>query len=512
MSAVVTRAAALECLRRQPVWDVLIIGGGATGLGCAVDAAARGYRTLLVERGDYACGTSSRSTKLIHGGVRYLRRGEFALVREALAERARLLANAAPLVLPQAFVIPAHGHLDRLRFAAGLKLYDLLAGARNLGCSRVLDRTETLAAVPGVRAEGLVGGVRYWDARFDDARLAVGLMRSAGDLGATCLNYLPAVALTQQAGRLAGARLSDAESGEEFTVRARVVVNAAGVHADRVRALAEPAAAPLLRFSQGIHLVVDAAFLPGDSALLVPETEDGRVVFAIPWQGRLLLGTTDSERDDLPDEPQPLAGEVDFLLRAVAGVLARPPRRADVRSVFAGLRPLFDPAVAAGGGRGFAAGLSREHAVFVGNSGLVTVVGGKWTTYRLMAEQVIDRAAAVAGLPAVPCATRDLPLHVAADADDAEVLAGLPGRDRRLHPALPFTEAMVRFALRREAARNIEDILARRLRALFIDAAAGEEMIDRVGEIVADELALSPSRLAAMLGQARASADRFRLV
>ncbi len=496
------RAAALDRLRAMPHWDVLVVGGGASGLGCAVDAAARGYRTLLVERGDFAGGTSSRSTKLIHGGVRYLRQGDLALVRRALVERARLLANAAPLVRPLPFVIPAHSRADLLRFAAGLKLYDLLAGARGVAPSATLGHAQTLAALPGLRDDGVVGGVRYWDAQFDDARLAIALMRSAVDLGATCLNYCAVTGLLKSGGKVRGACLRDAESGETFEAPAAVVVNAAGVYADAVRRLDDAGAMPLLTPSQGAHLVVDAGFLPGDAALLVPETEDGRVLFAIPWLGKVLIGTTDTPRDDLPDDPLPFADEVDFLLRAAGRVLARPPTRADVRSAFAGLRPLLGrPA-----GATATAALSREHIVHVAGSGLVTVAGGKWTTYRWMAEQVIDRAAAVAGLPPGACVTHGLPLHAAAGDE-----AGLPGADRRLHPALPWSEATVRFAVRHEAARTVEDVLARRTRACFVDAFAAGEAAVRVGEIIAEELSLSPSRQAALVAAACAQAARCAL-
>lgn len=513
----------LAALRDGQPWDVLVIGGGATGLGCAVDAAARGYRTLLVEARDFAAGTSSRSTKLIHGGVRYLRQGDLVLVRQALRERARLLHNAAHLVHPLPFVIPAWSAIDRLFYAGGLKLYDTLAGWRNLESSALLDRAETLAALPGLRRAGLAGGVRYWDGQFDDARLAVALMRTAAGLGATCLNYLPATQLIKAGGRVAGAWLRDAETGEGFEVRARTVINATGVWADKVRRLDDPNAAPLLTPSQGIHLVFDAGFLPGGNALLVPKTEDGRVVFAIPWQGRVLLGTTDTARPDLPAEPQPLAGEIDFLLHAAAGVLERPPQRADIRSVFAGLRPLLHPEhPQRTADKSGTAALSREHAVLVGDSGLVTVTGGKWTTYRRMAQEAVERAAELGGLHAAPCRTKDLKLHgcpppaqaagqgpYAPYGTDAPLLAMLPGNDQHLHAGLPYTEAMVRFALRYEAARTVEDILARRTRLLFLDARAAEAAIARVGEIVAEELAPPPERLAAMLAAARDSARRF---
>ncbi|MGE5469966.1 MAG: glycerol-3-phosphate dehydrogenase/oxidase [Bacteroidota bacterium] len=515
LPAAVRREEHLAALRETHPWDVLIIGGGASGLGAAVDAAARGYRTLLVEARDYASGTSSCSTKLIHGGVRYLRQGDFALVRDALRERAHLLTNAAHLVHPLAFVIPAWHQIDRLFYGAGLKLYDLLAGGDNLAASCSLDRREVIAALPGLRPAGLCGGIRYWDGQFDDARLAITLMRTASDLGASCLNYLPLIELLKAGGRITGARLRDAESGEEFEVAARVVINASGVHADAIRRLDEANATPLLTPSQGIHLVVDADFLPGQQALLIPKTEDGRVMFAIPWQGKLLLGTTDTPRPALQefDDPDPLAEEIDFLLRTTAGVLTRPPTRADIRSSFAGLRPLIHPDCT---DQQSSAALSRQHAVLVSASGLVTVTGGKWTTYRLMAEQVVDRAAQVGSLPAAPCPTRMLKLHAGPErpcddayGTDAPLLAALPGHDRRLHPVLPFSEAMVRFAIRYEAARSIEDVLARRTRALFLDARAASTTIGRLAQIFAEELDLAPARLAAMIATAHNQARRF---
>jgi glycerol-3-phosphate dehydrogenase len=511
-----SREDGLAALREARLWDLLIIGGGASGLGAAVDAAARGYRTLLVEARDFASGTSSCSTKLIHGGVRYLRQGDFALVRSALHERSRLLANAPHLVHPLAFVIPARHLADRLVYGAGLKLYDLLAGRHSLAASRSLNRAETLAALPGLRPDRLCGGIRYWDGQFDDARLAIALMRTAGDLGATCLNYLPAIDLCKTGGRVCGAVLRDGESGETFEVTARAVVNATGVHADRLRRLDDPAAAPLLTPSQGIHLVLDADFLPGGQALLVPETEDGRVMFAIPWLGKLLLGTTDTPRPDLQalDDPQPLAEEIDFLLRTAAGSLARAPTRADIRSAFAGLRPLLHPEHDTD--RRTTAALSREHAVLVGASGLITVAGGKWTTYRRMAEDVVDRAAALAGLPAVACPTRSLKLRgCPAQPDghpygsDTPLLAGLPGRHSLLHPALPYDEAMVRFAIRHEAARTVDDVLARRTRALFLDARAAATCIERVAALLGEELHLPAGRLAAQIDTAREQAHRF---
>ena len=507
----------LAALRDPRPWDILIIGGGASGLGAAVDAAARGYRTLLVEARDFASGTSMCSTKLIHGGVRYLRQGDIGMVRHALRERSYLLHNAPHLVHPLAFIIPAWNQIDRLMFAGGLKLYDLLSGWHNLAASQGLNRQEVIAALPGLNSTGLCGGTRYWDGQFDDARLAITLMRTATDLGATCLNYLPAIRLLKTHGRATGAVLCDAETGEEFAVTANAVINASGVHADSIRQLDDANAKPLLTPSQGIHLVFDADFLPGQQALMIPKTEDGRVMFAIPWQGRVLLGTTDTPRPELRqlNDPQPLAEEIDFLLRTAAGVLTRPPTRADIRSAFAGLRPLIHPEH---GDAKNTAALSREHAILVSPAGLITVAGGKWTTCRLMGEQVIDRAIAVAGLPAVACPTRSLELHGSPGAPtgdaygtDAPQLAALPGHDQLLHPKLPYSEAMVRFAIRFEAARTIDDVLARRTRALFHDASAAEACIERVGEIFVDELQPTPERLVTLKQSAHASAGRFRL-
>ncbi|UCV24945.1 glycerol-3-phosphate dehydrogenase/oxidase [Ferribacterium limneticum] len=512
-----SREDSFATLRDQRPWDVLIIGGGASGLGAAVDAAARGYRTLLVEARDFASGTSMCSTKLIHGGVRYLRQGDIGMVRNALRERSYLLRNAPHLVHPLAFIIPAWNQIDRLMFAGGLKLYDLLSGWHNLAASQSLNRQEVLAALPGLKSVGLCGGIRYWDGQFDDARLAITLMRTATDLGATCVNYLPATRLLKTNGRVTGAVLHDAETGEEFEVTARAIINASGVHADSVRQLDDANAQPLLTPSQGIHLVFDADFLPGQQALMIPKTEDGRVMFAIPWQGKVLLGTTDTPRPELQqlDDPQPLKEEIDFLLRTAAGVLTRPPTRADIRSAFAGLRPLIHPNNT---DEKNTAALSREHAVLVSPSGLITLTGGKWTTYRLMAEQVIDRASELAGLNVVPCPTRTLKLHGYTDGPandaygtDAPLLATLPGHDRLLHPNLPYSEAMVRFAIRHEAARTIEDILARRTRALFHDATAAEACIERIAGIFAEELNPAPERLATMIAAARCYARRFRL-
>jgi glycerol-3-phosphate dehydrogenase len=404
---------------RRP-WDVLVIGGGATGLGAAVEAAARGYRTALLEGYDFAKGTSSRSTKLAHGGVRYLRQGDISLVIEALRERGLLLRNAPHLVHNLRFVVPSYEWWEGPFYGAGLKVYDLLAGRLGLGPSRLLSRDETLALLPTVEPAGLRGGVVYHDAQFDDARLAITLARTLDDLGGVPVNGVRVVGLLKSAGHrglVAGVAARDDESGGLFEIPARVVVNATGVFADQVRRLDEPDAEPLLAPSQGVHLVLDRRFLPGDSAVLVPHTDDGRVLFAVPWLGRVVVGTTDTPVAAVDLEPRPLPQEVEFLLAHAGRYLTGHPRPQDVLACFAGLRPLVAGA-GAGGGDGSAArlvrdtaALRRDHTLLVSASGLVTITGGKWTTYRRMGEDAIDAAAAVAGLPDRPSVTATLRLH-----------------------------------------------------------------------------------------------------
>ncbi|MGO9464090.1 MAG: FAD-dependent oxidoreductase [Isosphaeraceae bacterium] len=489
----------LDRLRGRATWDVVIIGGGATGLGSAVDAAARGYRTLLVEARDFAQGTSSRSTKLIHGGVRYLAQGNIALVREALKERGVLLRNAPHLVHPRDFVVPAYRWLDLPFYGIGLKLYDLLAGRYGIGRSHRAGRNEVIEQIPTIRTEGLHGGIVYTDCQFDDARMAMTLARTVVDLGGTALNYAPVTGFIKNGGRIAGVIAQDAESGESFEISARAVINATGVYVDGVRRLDDPSAAPILSPSQGAHLVLGRSFLPGASALMVPRTDDGRVLFAIPWHDRVLVGTTDTPISSLPTEPKPLEAELDFLLAHATRYLSKPPQPSDILSTFAGLRPLLR-----GHGGLATAKLSREHAVVASSAGLVTITGGKWTTYRRMATDAVDQAARVAGLAPRPAATADLKLHGWTEGNasgDGEltlygsdrpavlaVLAERPEWSERLHPALPYRAGEVVWSARHEAARTIEDVLARRTRGLFLDARASMEAAPLVAGILAAEL------------------------
>ncbi|GAB4365414.1 MAG: glycerol-3-phosphate dehydrogenase/oxidase [Methylohalobius crimeensis] len=492
------RSATLERLRSETApWDVVVIGGGATGLGVAVDAASRGYRTALLEQHDFAKGTSSRSTKLIHGGVRYLRQGDIQLVRESLQERAVLMANAPHLVTPLGFVMPAYRWWQQAYYAAGLKLYDLLAGRRNIAPSRRLSRLETLDYLPTLQPSRLRGGVLYFDAQFDDARLAVTLARTATDRGAAVVNYTRVTGLRKANGRIKGVDAVDEETGETFAIPAKTVVNATGVFSDTVRRLDDPRARPMIAPSRGVHLVLPKRYLPGKKALLIPRTDDGRVLFAIPWQDRVVVGTTDVPVKRPSLEPAPSRQEGEYLLTHARRYLTNPPTESDVLSTFAGLRPL----VKADGNTSPAA-LSRDHTLRASPSGLVTIAGGKWTTYRRMARDTVNRLIELGPLPQARCVTKKLRLHgctdrplpeghwreYGADADAIRQLIETPDKETLLHPHLPYRLAEVRWAVRFEMARTVEDVLTRRTRALLLDARASIEAAPMVARVMAEEL------------------------
>lgn len=480
-------------------WDFVIVGGGATGLGCAIEAAARGYRTLLLEQHDFAKGTSSRSTKLVHGGVRYLRQGNIALVLEALKERGLLLQNAPHLVHDLPFVVPNYSWWEGPFYGIGLKMYDLLAGRSGFGRSKHLSKEETLDRLPTIEPEGLDGGVIYYDGQFDDARLAVNMAQTAAEQGAVLLNYCEVVGLIKEGIEVAGVQARDAETGAEHEVRARVVVNATGVWTDRVRQMDDPAVRPMVSPSQGVHIVLDKSFLPGNTAIMVPKTDDGRVLFAIPWNDAVVVGTTDTPVDDVPLEPRPLDEEVTFLLEHAARYLTKDPAPSDVRSTFAGLRPLVGGVDEEGG----TAALSRDHTLHIAPSGLVTIAGGKWTTYRKMAEDTIDQAATLGGLEDRPSVTAQLRIHgyhrnaeafgaLYQYGSDAPALQGLlrkePRYVERLHPERPTRAGQVVWAARHEMARTVEDVLSRRTRELLLDARASIEMAPQVAALLAEAL------------------------
>ena len=501
-----TMLAAME--DRSVLWDVIVIGGGATGLGAAVEAASRGHRTVLVEADDFAKGTSSRSTKLIHGGVRYLRQGRIGMVRQSLRERERLLQNAPHVVHSLDFVLPAWSRGERTFYYAGLRAYDLLAGRLVSGRARYLSHSETCDRLPTLRSDGLRGGVLYSDGQFDDARLAITLARTAAGLGAVLANYVPVVRLIRTQQRITGVIVRDAESGGELELQGRVVLNATGVFAEDILRMDRDSQQsvtsndhPRVVPSQGSHLVVDASYLPGSNALMIPKTDDGRVLFAIPWHGKVLLGTTDLPVKTITREPRPLHSEIEYLLEHTGRYLKRCPGESDIRSRFAGLRPLVDARISTSP----TSTLSREHEIYTAPSGLITVIGGKWTTYRQMGEELINRAEAVSGLAPRQSITASLKLHgcpansnavvgqfenvYGNDAAEIELLIReTPELAKTLHPELPYRAADVIWAARHEMAQTIEDVLARRTRALFLDARAALESATFVGELLQQEL------------------------
>ena len=480
-------------------WDIVVIGGGATGAGIAVDAASRGYSVALFEQSDFGKGTSSRSTKLIHGGVRYLQQGNLSLVMEALRERGMLRHNAPHLVHDMAFVVPNYDWWEAPFYGIGMKVYDMLAGKYGFGKSKLLGRRELMGRIPTLETKGLRGGVLYYDGQFDDARLLINLVQTAAAHGACMLNYCRITAIRHDdEGFARGVEAVDVETGRDITVHAHSIINATGPFCDAVRRMDEPDAPAMIAPSQGVHLVLDASFLPGDTAIMVPRTSDKRVMFAIPWHGRAVVGTTDTSIHESTLEPRPLEGEVDFILETAAPYLNKDPGYGDILSVFTGIRPL----VKAGEGMSTSA-LSRDHTIHVARSGMITIAGGKWTTYRKMAEDCVDHAATLASLTDRPCITRTLKIHgyhpdpqrfadldfYGADAAAIGQLMQAQGAlQQQLHPALPLRAAQVVWAARSEMARTVEDVLCRRSRALSLDAHAAVEAAPEVARLMADEL------------------------
>jgi glycerol-3-phosphate dehydrogenase len=492
----------LQRLRAHREWDVVIVGGGATGLGVAVDSATRGYSTLLVEAHDFAKGTSSRSTKLVHGGVRYLEQGDIPLVLEALRERGLLHRNAPQVVHHLSFIVPRYKWWEGPFFGIGLKMYDLLAGKLNLEKSSLLSREETISRIPNIETDSLLGGVEYFDGQFDDARLAITLAQTAADHGATLLNYARATSLVKDGGLIRGVTIEDTETGETFEVNARVVINAAGIFADTIREMDEPQGPKVVQPSQGVHLVMDRSFLQGDSAIMVPHTDDGRVLFVIPWHGKVLIGTTDTPMQKADLEPRALEEEIGFILRNASRYLSRDPQRSDILSIFAGQRPLVRPPRSDGSST---KQISRNHEVLISDAGLITIVGGKWTTYRKMAEDTMTHATLIGELPERKCVTETLQLHgwtsphagianeaTAVYGSDARHIALLVQEDPSLAEpiaaGLPYQAAHVVWAARQEMARSVEDVLSRRTRILLLDAQAALDAAPRVAELLAKEL------------------------
>lgn len=495
------RSRLLDQVRDEQEWDVIVIGGGSTGLGVALDAVSRNLKVLLLEQSDFAKGTSSKSTKLVHGGVRYLAQGNVDLVREALYERGLLAKNAPHLVRNQTFVIPNYDFLRGPFYWIGLKLYDFLAGKLSLGKSEYVSRDEVLKSIPVLVKDGLRNGIRYHDGQFDDARLAVNLAQTIIERGGVALNHIGVTGLKKTGnGRICGVKARDAETGEVFEFRAKAVVNATGIFVNKILEMDDKNSKPLVRPSQGAHVVLDKSFLESGEAIMIPKTSDGRVLFAVPWHGRVILGTTDIPVEGAKLEPKPMEEEIAYILQTAGRYLARAPKRSDVLSTYAGLRPL---AATEGDEGAKTKEISRSHKIIVEESGLVTITGGKWTTFRKMGEDTMDKVIQTAGLPADMSRSAEIAIHGAPGAVPVRPGEDVYGSDRalldqlvesrpelgqQLHPAAQFTLAEVVLAVRNEMARTVEDVLARRVRLLFLDARAAIQSAPKVADIIAAEL------------------------
>jgi len=496
------RKSNLDQLDQVNEWDVVIIGGGASGLGVAVDAANRGYKTLLLEKNDFAKGTSSRSTKLVHGGVRYLQNGDISLVIEALKERGIMRKNAPHLVRDLSFVIPSYDWWNSPFYGLGLKVYDMMAGKLGLGPSTILDREETLALIPNVNQDGLKGGVIYHDGQFDDARMAISLALTADQEGATLINYVNVENLIKENDLITGVCFEDKISGEKKIIKSKVVVNATGVFSDAIILLDQPEAKPMIRPSQGVHLVLEKSFLNGVHAIMVPQTSDGRVLFAVPWNDYVVVGTTDTPINETLEEPVALESEIEFILQNAGTYMTKKPTRKDIKSVFAGLRPL----AASEDNKESTKEVSRHHKINVSTSGLISVLGGKWTTYRKIAEDTVDTLQAVGGLPERQCNTKTLPIfgyEPHSDWDDPMHYYGTESKKIKaidhekanlsLSSKFFITENQIIWAIQKEMAISLEDVLARRTRCLFLDAFETEKIAPQVVSIMAKNLGLNKS-------------------
>ncbi len=476
----------LERLSPGSQWDIIIIGGGATGLGAAVDAATRGYKTLLLEQYDFSKGTSSRATKLVHGGVRYLAQGNIKLVKEALRERGYLLHNAPHLTSVQPFVLPVYSWWQKWYYAIGLRLYDLLSGKLSLGKTQVLSKKQTIERLPSINHTKLSGGILYFDGQFNDSRLCIDLAATAASHGAVLINYCKVEGFQKNTkGKITGIQCMDTLNGQSYIQSAKSVINATGVFTDAVLQMDDHAKHDIVSPSQGIHLVVDRSFFPGTDAMMIPKTDDGRVLFAVPWQDKVILGTTDTPVDDVEPEPKPLEEEIEFILSHINRYGNIPVTRKDVKSVFAGLRPLVNA-----GGPKRTALLARDHTLIVSPSGLVTITGGKWTTYRKMAEDAIDNAVFISKQDKSDCITRDL--TIGDPAQRAQAIRSIISENEQwqypIHPGFPYSFADIIYAIRHEMAQTVEDILARRTRILFLDARVAIELAPLVADLFIEVL------------------------
>ncbi len=495
------RETMIASMKNQPEgYDFIVIGGGATGIGIALESIARGYSTLLVEQSDFTKSTSSKSTKLVHGGVRYLAQGDLALVREACVERGRLLANAPHLVRNQSFIIPAAGFWDELMYTVGLTFYDLLAGKYSLGRSLHISKRKVLERIPTLNPKKMTAGISYHDGQFDDSRLAINALQTAASLGAHVINYMQVDSLSKDSsGKINGVYLQDKESGEGYQVKGKAIINATGIFADEVMQMDNPGMKKIIRPSQGVHIVLDKSFLPGTDAIMIPKTDDGRVLFAVPWHNRVVVGTTDTPLHESLLEPIALETEINFILNTAGRYLTKSPARKDVLSIFAGLRPLAAPS----GDSKKTKEISRSHKIFVSDSELFTMVGGKWTTFRRMAEDMLKKVEATKSWEITTSKTRTLRLHgYMTDVDfsdplyfygsDRELILELVKNEKDLDgiisKRLDLNKAQVVWAVRNEMARTVEDVISRRVRCLLLDSAECVRIAPVVAELMAKEM------------------------
>ncbi len=513
----------LVSVKSTDKWDVVVIGGGATGLGTALEAVSRGYKMLLLEQSDFSKSTSSKSTKLVHGGVRYLAQGYVDLVREACRERGLLLKNAPHLTRNVSFVIPLYSVLDVLMYTIGLKFYDLLAGKLSLGKSKFISKAKTLEMIPSIKVKGLRGGVLYHDGQFDDSRLAINLAQTIVEKGGTVLNYARVCGLKKNAvGKVSGVDFKDVLSGATYTVSAEAVVNATGVFADDINKMDLGRDVKTISPSQGVHVVIDRKFCPSENAIMIPKTDDGRVLFAVPWHNKIVLGTTDTPVKTESLEPEALEQEIDFIITTAGRYLSTKPQRKDVLSVFTGLRPLAASNDTEGSGK--TKEISRSHKIIVSKSNLFSIIGGKWTTYRKMGEDLVSRMEQVLGWERTRTRTQHLAIHGYKEGvlqsdpmyyygSDKEKINELgkkvEGGEQWLSEKLLIKKAQLVWAVRNEMAEKVEDFLSRRTRAMLLDVDESVRMAPEVARIMAAEKGRNESWVAAEIEEFRELAKKY---
>ncbi|MBK8518160.1 MAG: glycerol-3-phosphate dehydrogenase/oxidase [Saprospiraceae bacterium] len=462
----------LHQIENTTLWDIVVIGGGATGLGSALDAASRGYKVLCVEKTDFSKGTSSRSTKLIHGGVRYLEQGNFSMVKHALQERWVLLNNASEATKKLSFVLPVYSWWQFFYYGLGLMLYDFLSGKFSIGKTRLMNKESVLKKIPDLHTDSLKGGIRYFDGQFDDSQICIALARTAISQGATVVNHMAAESFIYQDNKISGLNLRDTLINKPYTVHCKTTINATGVFVDKVMNKDTPHHESLVSPSQGIHIVIHKKFYMSQHAMLIPKTTDGRVLFAVPWHDQVIIGTTDSKTDLILEEPVATKEEINFVIENFNSYMTHHLTLHDIQSVYAGLRPLVKKKNITS-----TADLVRDHTIVVSDSGLVTITGGKWTTYRKMARDVVNRAIRTSSLHYERSQTKSLHLIIKTNEDTTN-------QSVIIHPDFPYTTSDVHFAIDEEMACTLEDILARRVRLLFLDAKAAMKVAPDVCKIL----------------------------